>query len=328
MKLMRHAAVSVLVAWLLLPAPAWPVPLSDYQQRLQQSLRRLQAASPTQRAQVLEQLVWLLPQTEAVSVAEQTVQVDNAWLHKSVEAFMNEADSQLREKLYADIEAHLALLLEQVHRANARPSPPERSRLMAILSRSEFLHDRSEGWMARFRRWVSEQLIQLFDWLPGWRRDQTPWTGGLKLVVWIMIGLVSLLLIRSLLQRTKRAAGERRSLPPALLGVQIAPHATPKEFSAKASELAEHGDYRGAVRYLYIALLYHLHQHGLLRLDASSTNHEYVQRLRHESTLFPEVQSMTHQFDSIWYGQQMPSEQHYQSFYQQYQRTVTALSHR
>lgn len=328
MKLTYNIRVGILGVWLLLAAPAWSAPLSDYQARLQQGLSRLQAASPKQRPQALEQLIWLLPQTEEISFGEQTVRVDNAWLHKFVDAFMEESDPSSREELYNDIQAHLVVLLEQVNQANAKPSPSERPRLMAILNRSEFLHSHSNSPFQHFRRWVSEQLSRLFDWLPGWQRDHNPWTGGLKLVVWIMIGLVSFLLARSLLRRANRAAGQKPPHPAALLGVQIAPHATPNEFSIKASELAERGDYRGAVRYLYIALLYHLHQYGLIQLDASSTNHEYVQRMRHESTLFSAVQSMTHQFDSIWYGQQMPSEQHYQSFYQQYQTTVTALSHR
>lgn len=328
MKSRYHRRVGVLGVWMLLAALAWSAPLSDYQARLQQGLSRLQAASPKQRLQVLEQLTWLLPQTEEVSFGQQTVQVDNAWLHNFVEAFMDESDPHSRDALYNQIQAHLTVLLEQVNQVDPKPSPSQRPRLMAILNRSEFLHSHSNSPFQRFRRWMSGQLSRLFDWLPGWQHDHNPWTGGLKVVVWIMIGLVGFLLARSLLRRAHRATGQKPPHPPVLLGVQIAPHATPKEFSIKAGELAERGDYRGAVRYLYIALLYHLHQHGVIQLDASSTNHEYVQRLRHESTLFSAVQSMTHQFDSIWYGQQMPSEQHYQSFYQQYQTTVTALSHR
>jgi len=47
----------------------------------------------------------------------------------------------------------------------------------------------------------------------------------------------------------------------------------------RAQMLSGAGDYRAAVRYLYLAALLHLDEHGLLRYDRSLINCEYLRRV-------------------------------------------------
>src|SRR5207253_1926102 len=62
-----------------------------------------------------------------------------------------------------------------------------------------------------------------------------------------------------------------------ILGEQINEETTTEDLLASARVLAQQGDYRGAVRRAYIALLFELEQHGKLRLHRSKTNRDYLE---------------------------------------------------
>jgi len=70
----------------------------------------------------------------------------------------------------------------------------------------------------------------------------------------------------------------------------------------RAREISETGDYRTAVRYLYLSSLLLLDERGLLRFDRSKTNREYLRSV----TAFPHLSEPLRQvidvFDRVWYG--------------------------
>jgi hypothetical protein len=72
----------------------------------------------------------------------------------------------------------------------------------------------------------------------------------------------------------------------------------------KARELSNSGDYRLAVRYLYLSSLLLLEERGVLRYDRSWTNREYLRSVAHIPELAMPLSEVIEVFDRVWYGYQ------------------------
>jgi hypothetical protein len=70
----------------------------------------------------------------------------------------------------------------------------------------------------------------------------------------------------------------------------------------RAQTLSAGGDYRSAVRYLYLSALLHLEEASLLRYDRSLTNREYLRSLSGRPELAERLQGVVEVFDRVWYG--------------------------
>jgi hypothetical protein len=70
----------------------------------------------------------------------------------------------------------------------------------------------------------------------------------------------------------------------------------------RAQALSTGGDYRAAVRYLYLSTLLLLEERGLLRYDRSLTNHEYLRSVAHKPELAAVFRDVVEVFDRVWYG--------------------------
>ena len=84
-------------------------------------------------------------------------------------------------------------------------------------------------------------------------------------------------------------------------------HAGGEELSAdaalqRAQGLSMGGDYRSAVRYLYLSALLSLEERGLLRPDRTKTNQEYLRSIRGSPELVPPLRDLVEVFDRVWYG--------------------------
>ncbi|MCB9160947.1 MAG: DUF4129 domain-containing protein [Caldilineaceae bacterium] len=82
----------------------------------------------------------------------------------------------------------------------------------------------------------------------------------------------------------------------------------------RAQEFSAGGDYRTAVRYLYLSSLLLLEQHGVLRYDRALTNREVLRRVAHDPTLAAVLQDVVDVFDRVWYGYQPLDEVTYQRY--------------
>jgi hypothetical protein len=73
---------------------------------------------------------------------------------------------------------------------------------------------------------------------------------------------------------------------------------------ALADQKAQSGDYRMALRLIYLALLVALDSGGVLRFDRSKTNWEYLRALRAsgQGDVYDAMTPLTRDFDRIWYG--------------------------
>ena len=72
----------------------------------------------------------------------------------------------------------------------------------------------------------------------------------------------------------------------------------------RAHTLSAAGDYRTAVRYLYLSALLVLDERGLLRYDRSLTNREYLKTVAHLPEVAAILGEVVEVFDRVWYGYQ------------------------
>jgi hypothetical protein len=70
----------------------------------------------------------------------------------------------------------------------------------------------------------------------------------------------------------------------------------------KAQSLSRGGDFRSAVRYLYLSSLLVLNERGLLRYDRSRTNREYLRSISDSPELAKPLEEVIEVFDNVWYG--------------------------
>lgn len=84
------------------------------------------------------------------------------------------------------------------------------------------------------------------------------------------------------------------------------------------------GDYRMAVRYLYLATLLHLEETGFLRYNRSNTNREYLKSVAHNRALADVLGDVIGVFERVWYGfQELDA-----ATYSDYERKVDDLQRR
>ena len=89
----------------------------------------------------------------------------------------------------------------------------------------------------------------------------------------------------------------------------------------RAQNLSGAGDYRTAVRYLYLSSLLLLDERGLLRYNRSQTNREYLRSVAHLPKFAAILREVIDVFDRVWYGYQTLDE----ATYTQYAARVAEL---
>jgi len=82
----------------------------------------------------------------------------------------------------------------------------------------------------------------------------------------------------------------------------------------RAQTLSNKGDYRNAIRYLYLSSLLVLDERGLLRYDRARTNREYLRSVSEKPELEKPLHNVIDVFDSVWYGFEEVDESTYQSY--------------
>ena len=85
----------------------------------------------------------------------------------------------------------------------------------------------------------------------------------------------------------------------------------------QASGLARGGDYRTAVRYMYLSALLWLDERDLLRYDRAMTNHEYLDHLEGNPELRNRLVPIVEVFDRVWYGYASLDAQSFEAYRQQ-----------
>jgi hypothetical protein len=304
------AALCLLIAALWLPpAPAAaqdaPVDVATYESWLREAV----AAAQRNDRLGLEDVARRLTAAEEVRTADGSrIAVDNGWLS----AAMDTPDPD-----FAQIETRLGALLDAMVQPASSAPDDARQQLADILSRPPFVEPEPLG-----DTFFTRVLDWLFDWLDalfGPAFDTGTTTGNVLgwLLVALCVVLVGGVLLYLLLNLRRTMAQEART------SEQHDPEAQLTANSAlqQASTLARGGDYRTAVRYLYLSSLLWLDERGMLRYDRALTNREYLDRLADNPELHARLQPIVDTFDRVWYGHVLLDTEDFR----QYQQQVEAL---
>jgi len=313
------------LAWVWWAAPlsaADSIALADYWQTLaetQQLVEQIASQPPTTTANpelVAAAARWQA--IRAVTLPDGTVvTVDHSFLAAQLRA--NPPDLK-----------QLSGLLETLHAAQADWPSPQFSAdalpsLARILAEPEFQYRESPppAWL----EWLIEQWRRFLNWLDNLLPSSSPGAEGGPVSIPEQIAtFVFMLLLAGLLAYALRgilADFARESMLPNDEEFGGEP-LTADSALHRAQELSGGGDYRTAVRYLYLSTLLRLEERGLLRYDRSLTNREVLKRVAHDPTLATVLRDVVDVFDRVWYGYQPLSS----TDYGHYAATVEALKNR
>jgi hypothetical protein len=195
-----------------------------------------------------------------------------------------------------------ALLVEKDSWVKERFTPSDVNRLAPILARPEFQWTPDEP--SPFQKfWLDllERLQNLFSRLFGDRGIQI----SVPFLQYALVGLGLLIIIFMLIYVFSGIS--RALITEANLGTQA--HVGDENLTADtalrlAQDLASSGDYRLAVRYLYLSSLLLLEERRLLRYDRSKTNREYLRSIAGHPELASVLKEVVDVFDRVWYGYQ------------------------
>jgi hypothetical protein len=81
------------------------------------------------------------------------------------------------------------------------------------------------------------------------------------------------------------------------------------EARTQANRYAQGGNYREAVRRLYLSALLHLDEQGLIRFERKATNREVLAQLPPDQPIRRHLAPVVHTFDQVWYGIREPDAQ-------------------
>ncbi len=169
--------------------------------------------------------------------------------------------------------------------------------LQAVLSRSEFadLHAESNTLMDRFLERLNEIFNEWFGQYSGIDSDVIN-------TVQLIFGICFATLVTGIFVFWVRSIRRRFSAETSLtINSENAQYLDAQQTLSVAQEQAKLGDFREAIRYLYLSVLYSLDERDQLRFDRSKTNHEYLRQVAGTEWSSP-LRAIVDVFDRVWYG--------------------------
>lgn len=297
-------ALALMLGWAV-PARAQegPPTLATYEGWLREAFAAAQRNDRLGLEQVAPRLVAVrqvtLPDGGAVAV-------DNGWL--DLELSVGEPDLPL-------IAQRLGALLDALGRRGGAAPADAPERLRQILNNPPFVQqERAPTLLGSLLDWLFRLLDRLFS--PLMRAGAGSANGAAWLATIVGALLIVGILAYVLLNLRRSLVGEASAAhhdPEANLTAAAA--------SKQATELARGGDYRTAVRFLYLSALLWLDERDLLRYDRALTNREYLEHLRDNSELRSRLLPIVETFDRVWYGYAPLDAQGFEA----YRRQVEAL---
>ena len=218
-----------------------------------------------------------------------TISADNGWLRAALQPAQPDLPA---------IATRLGAILDALAQPDSAAPADARARLAAILGNPPFKRAEPAGppsWLSAFFDWLGRVLEQILS--PVGRAAAS--SGNT--IAWL-IGGVGLLLLLAVIVYTVR--GLRRGMVASAQSGEHDPESglTAKTALDQAGGLARGGDYRTAVRYMYLSALLWLDERNVLRYDRALTNREYLDRVRENPALRARMAPIVDTFDQVWYG--------------------------
>jgi hypothetical protein len=223
----------------------------------------------------------------------------------------------LRERSISQDEARTQLiaLRDAIQTSPPQPSAQDRATLRQLLSQPPFTGRQPNA----FEQWLDELLHSFAGGLANGLVNTR--VVLMALAVALIAGVVFVIV------RNFRAASVRQTDLPAAPndGNEDIP-ATSADALSRAQTLATSGDYRTAVRQLYLATLLWLDEQGKLRFDKSLTNRETLRAISKAGApaLADALRPIVELYDQVWYGFAAIEPSEFEQFRQRVEAVRTA----
>ena len=273
----------------------------------------------------------LLPRSEQIEVEDGVVEVDNTWLHEALDLYEKETDEQKRLAKLNETEGSLRDLDEHLRRAQSPEAQYDqtgdaRDKLRGILARREFQTEQ-ETRLGRFvkevRQKIGRFLAEIYQAIGGLIERLF---GATARSSWFSVVLIAVLFLAAAMGVIRMARKvrprSRREKKRRVLGEELPAGTTSGDLAEAAFARARSGDFRAGIRNLYLSLLYELSERGLIELDDSATNHEYLARVSSLASIATPMSYLTDRFDYLWYGKFPSNEEEFSSCLARYKEAM------
>jgi len=287
----------VMLSWLLVVLIAWPVGaqlpppgLEAYRQALDRAVELLGQDEPDRAADLLADI------TAVTLPSGEVIPVDHSWF---IQALRSDGPGP------TVVTARLSTLRDELEAwPVVAPAPDAFDRLAEVLARPEFQSPRSPD-----LDFLSEWLSKLRSFLPA--LPAVPWLGNLLLLAAavVLAGVVAYFAAGLWASFVAQAEADQQ-------GAEDVPLTSGQALS-RSREMARAGDYRTAVRLLYLSTLLLLEERNLLRYDRTLTNREYLHQVAANPALVRKLRPVVETFDEVWYGQVEPDAGRYEAYARQ-----------
>ncbi|HYL99479.1 MAG TPA: DUF4129 domain-containing protein [Blastocatellia bacterium] len=307
--------------------------LLRYEQRVKRATEQVQRiqADPDYAEDGINYIKTLLPGREEIDFSGETVVVDNTWLHLLLYSYQSGAVKDSAAKL-REARGRLNALHEHLV---AMENPPggtaslqkRRDELNRILADPEFGHKKDDR-LAELIREVRERVLGVIGRLLNSifaRIFGSQGEGGWIFRGFIIVVLVVVLAVVVRLLWGLRGRPRKKKKTVTILGEEVDEGTTSTDLAGAALSAAKSGDFRTAVRKLYIALLYGLAEKNIIELEANATNHEYLTEVSRHPGLAPPMRYMTDRFDYCWYGMFPVSNEEFNAYFSKYNEAIKNL---
>lgn len=284
-----------------------PISLDEYRAVVHEALalvdRAVSEANPDARAPLLAQAADLLGRVAEVETAPG---IRSRVMNRDLVSHLREASNAKASADIADLHERLVALDAFLANLPTEPSPNDRAMLRDVFDRPPFAPE-NESPLAQLER-------QLLDWLGRLLSNTAHGVFDLRDVIVLVgvsiVAVASSVLVYALWHNLVSAAEvKQKEMAQAPL--------TAASALAQARHFANAGDYREAVRELYLATLLMLDERGLLRYDRSLTNREYLDAVQGESAVRTALEPIVSTFDRTWYGFQAMGREEFENYRRQ-----------
>lgn len=156
-------------------------------------------------------------------------------------------------------------------------------------------------WWDNFLNWLENLLLRFFEWLFGVGQAAEYLASFLRLIPYILIGILLFILIKFFLKVNATSVIYSRKNQPTEILTEDEHIIKNEDIDQLLNRALAKKDFRLAIRYYYLLLLKLLGQKEYIDWEPQKTNLDYVNELKRKD-LKTHFGQITRLYDYIWYG--------------------------
>lgn len=281
-----------------------PITFDEYRNIIAQTLalvRQTQATDPAERVSRLNRAADALAAVHQVQTPSGAlVEVNNAELVGLIR------DPQQTE----DVVARLSALEFALAKPLPLLVPAELGALRDLLNRPPFVQSTTTPW------WV-EILLRILNFFDRLVENTAQGVFDVRDLLVLVAGVVVIGVLVYFVRNLRRNLVSEETLARELTPQDAR---TPGEAFDHAQRYANAGDYRSAVRQLYLATLFLLDERGRIKYIPTLTNREYLRQTQNDPRAIAALLPIVETFDRTWYGFEPISARDFDEYRQRVER--------